>query len=577
VLTQLRRLVPIAVAAAAVLDTLSAGGVAWLVAPLVLAVALVAVHRSSGRGAPAGAPESGAPEPEPPKPGPLPARPGPSAAPLSPLVWNVLIEAGAFAALAVVLALPAVTTASAFVPTGGNSVFTAGNEWGNLIQGHPVNLLQGFGIWPTGDFRFDPSDLTTTRVLIAVTALAGLVGLWWSVRRRNWGLLGYLAAAIFAVIVFQAFGSPWVAGKGLAGASPALVAAGMVGAAAIWSSGRQVEATVVAGAITAGVLWSNFLGYQDVNLGPRARLAELAAIDHRFAGQGPTLMTEYEPFGARHFLHDMDPEGASELRRRAIPLTDGTLLPKGGSADLDRFALPGLLVYRTLVIRRSPAESRPPSVYRLAWPGRYYDVWQRPAAGGTPIISHLALGDAEQSGAVPSCADVLRLARGPGVARLAAPLSSVNAIFDPTQGPHPDSWTTQGSAGMGSVVPLGPGMAQAAVPLAAGRYSVFIRGAFRPDLTVRIDGRSVARLRDELTHSNDDYPLAQVTLGPGSHQIALTLGDVDLHPGSGGMPFPVGPLLLGTGGDDRPIVYVAPGAARSLCGRRLDWVESLGA
>jgi hypothetical protein len=43
------------------------------------------------------------------------------------------------------------------------------------------------------------------------------------------------------------------------------------------------------------------------------------------------------------------------------------------------------------------------------------------------------------------------------------------------------------------------------------------------------------------------------------------------------MPFPVGPLLLGTGGDDRPIVYVAPGAARSLCGRRLDWVESLGA
>ncbi len=89
VLAQLRRLVPLAVAAAAVLDTLSAGGVAWLVAPLVLAVVLVAVYRSSGRGAPAGAPESGAPEPEPPKPGPLPARPGPSAAPLSPLVWNV--------------------------------------------------------------------------------------------------------------------------------------------------------------------------------------------------------------------------------------------------------------------------------------------------------------------------------------------------------------------------------------------------------------------------------------------------------------------------------------------------------
>jgi hypothetical protein len=120
-------------------------------------------------------------------------------------------------------------------------------------------------------------------------------------------------------------------------------------------------------------------------------------------------------------------------------------------------------------------------------------------------------------------------------------------------------------------------MAQAVLPLGGGRYSVFIRGAFRPQLTVRVDGRSLASIRHELTHSNDDYPLAQVTLGPGSHQIALTLGDVDLHPGSGGMPFPVGPVLLGTGGDDRQIVYVAPAAARSLCGRRLDWVESLGA
>jgi hypothetical protein len=298
-------------------------------------------------------------------------------------------------------------------------------------------------------------------------------------------------------------------------------------------------------------------------------------------------MTEYEPFGVRHFLHDMDPEGASELRRRVIPLTDGTVVPKGGSADLDRFALPAILTYRTLVIRRSPAESRPPSVYQLAWQGRHYDVWQRPVTGAPQIITHLGLGDSPQSGAIPNCADVLRLARQSGVVRLGAAASSANAVMDLAAGSHPANWSTQGT-GSGSVLPLGPGTSQAVIPLAAsGRYSVFIRGSFRPQMTLRIDGRTVASIRHELTHSNDDYPLAQVNLTGGAHQVTLTLGGADLHPGSGGTDivtpegahldaFAVGPVLLGTGGDDHPIVYVAPGAARTLCGRRLDWIEALG-
>ena len=62
------------------------------------------------------------------------------------------------------------------------------------------------------------------------------------------------------------------------------------------------------------------LAYRDVNLAPRDQLAELETIGHRIAGQGPTLMTEYQPYGVRHFLRDADPEAASELRRRQVPL-----------------------------------------------------------------------------------------------------------------------------------------------------------------------------------------------------------------------------------------------------------------
>ena len=97
--------------------------------------------------------------------------------------------------------------------------------------------------------------------------------------------------------------------------------------------------------IAGGVLWSNVDQYHDVWLAPRGQLHELETIGHEFAGDGPALMTNYEPYGVRHFLRGLDPEGASELRRRFDYLVDGTTLDKGASADIDRVRddqVPGL-------------------------------------------------------------------------------------------------------------------------------------------------------------------------------------------------------------------------------------------
>lgn len=103
-------------------------------------------------------------------------------------------------------------------------------------------------------------------------------------------------------------------------------------------SGRRVEAGVAAALVTGGVLWSNALAYRDVNLAPRDQLAELEQVGREFAGQGPSLMTEFQPVGVRHFLRRLDAEGASELRRRLVPLRDGTTLAKLEYANLDSFS-----------------------------------------------------------------------------------------------------------------------------------------------------------------------------------------------------------------------------------------------
>jgi hypothetical protein len=89
-------------------------------------------------------------------------------------------------------------------------------------------------------------------------------------------------------------------------------------------------------------------------------------------------MTEYQPYGVRHFLRRLDPEGASELRRRPVQLRDGRLLEKGQTAPIDAFDPAALLVYRTLVLLRSGPGGTPPSPFALVERGRYYDVWQRP-------------------------------------------------------------------------------------------------------------------------------------------------------------------------------------------------------
>ena len=82
---------------------------------------------------------------------------------------------------------------------------------------------------------------------------------------------------------------------------------------------------LLAATVTGGVLWSNVLAYRDVTLAPESQLRELESIGSAFRGQGPTLMTEPNYYGARYFLRGLDAEGASDLRVRQVPLRDGQL------------------------------------------------------------------------------------------------------------------------------------------------------------------------------------------------------------------------------------------------------------
>ena len=502
-----RAALPLAAASAAVVCVLSLPGALWLVPPLVVA-AVVVLQRPSR---------------------------------------SLLLKAGVFVAALAVLAVPAFVASVDWLGRIGD--FGKESNLGNLLG--PLSGWQLFGIWPIGDFRVRPDDLRPVYVLVAVVIGAGALGLWWAWRCGAWALPVYVATAVIGCLVYVGISSPWVGGKTLAMASPAVLAAAVAGCGALLASGRLVETSLVVLALAVGVIWSNVDQYHDVWLAPRGQLHELETIGRDFAGDGPALMTTYEPYGARHFLRRLDPEGASELRRRFVFLTDGTMLEKGESADIDRIRLDQVLVYRTLVLRRGPAASRPPSPYRLVRSGRYYEVWQRPARPTQMVERRLPLGDADQAASVAPCSQIERL---PG---------------------RTLAYTTQPEAISLGAPPLdGTVSVRATVPV-DGVYTAWIAGDWFGDASVAIDGRTIGSRRAELNWPGLYTDLGSTPLAAGQHDVEIRYEPGGWRPGSGGTPFSFGPVALSLVSPRDPVSRVPASRARTLCGRRLDWVESI--
>lgn len=528
---QARRLLLLpAVGAAALLNVLSAGGFVWLAVPLLGAAVILA--RSIG---------------------------------VAAALRRSIATVGAIA----IGALPLLLSGSLVPPT--SSPLTDGGARGNLIA--PLKGLQAAGIWPAGDFRLIPDDETVAYLLIAVALAAAVVGVVAAVRARQpWPVL-YVAGSLAGCVLLVVVGSPWVGAKALATASPAIPFAALLGTGALLAAGLRAVAAAAGAVVIGGVLWSNALGYGAVSLAPRAQLAELEHIGELVAGEGPSLMTEYEPYGVRHFLRESDGEGVSELRRHVIPLTDGTTAPKGDAADTDSIDPTALGFYRTLVVRRSPAASRPPAAYDLLWRGAYYEAWQRDS-DAIPTPSRLALGSVVDPYAIPDCDRVVALANGGK--DLVAAEGQPPIVIPLDRALYPRQWSTP--ATRDHPVPHGRGTMAVDVRVArAGTYEVWLGGSVRPQATLHVDGDPAGELGGELLNRGGYMALGEVELDPGVHTVEVRLGGADLHPGSAGDAGPLGPLALTTTtAATSRLVRVPAARAEELCGRPWDWIEVVG-
>lgn len=494
-----------------------------------------------------------------------------------------------------------------FSPTQGP--LTDGIELGNLIK--PLSLAQFAGPWPVGDFRVDPfghflgigaSFITT--VLVAATVLAWGAGIWFSITRRAWAILLFALGTGGGSLAVWIIGSPWIQGKALATGTVSFFVIAMLGIVALITAGKDdlrfpsmrgedgslnsngnnmLRAMRVAGLVLlivpVGVVASNAMQYHETYLAPRAQLVELETIGKDFAGDGPTLMTEYQSYGDRHFLRNLDAEGASELRRRQVPLLGGGTADKGAWVDTDQLVLDpaqeGLLTYRTLVLRRSPEQSRPPSPYNLVWRGDYYEVWQRPEDfDPATLIEHKPLGKDFQPSAIAKCPVVAGVAAkaGSGGTVAGAPRAE-NAVGSFTDAPS--DWVPDPA--VGSLTPLSSGTATGTITIPDSRpYTVYVLGALRGLVSVTIDGEPVGSARNRINNNLGFIELDTRDFTAGEKKLSMTFekGGV-FRPATGGYPFALGPVVLAPSGDQQLVTKVPASQFRQLCGQRLDWLEAL--
>ena len=443
---------------------------------------------------------------------------------------------------------------------------------GNLHSA--LHSIQVFGIWLRGSYKLEPAGvwLTLTHVLVAVALLAAVLGAVHLIRGRHYALAGWLALLLLMWLLVDEYVTTWAGAKTLMLTSPVVVLlcwAGVAAARAV--PGRALSrlgAALLGLALLGGAIVSDAMQYHASNLAPTARYAEMASLNSRYAGRGPTAFTDFDEY-ALYELRDLDVGGPDFVfPPPALAVAAGAY---GAPVDLGRVPQAALLAYPLILTRRDPARPRPPAAYSLLWQGAYYELWGRGRGAPAPI-AHVVLG----GGPAAQCLRIARLASAgaTGSARLVAAQDPELVRIPLLSASHPARW---GHQRQGLVMSTAGRLAGTFELPSAGAWNVWVQGQIMPDVEVRVDGRRLASIGGQLSGNSlvpDTVPPLRIALSAGRHRLTVSRGSSTLAPGDGGSAVLAAIFLTPAAYRPQKALFAAPAARwRALCGRRYSWVE----
>jgi hypothetical protein len=482
------------------------------------------------------------------------------------------------AALPEVFRLASFSSFKAFNPSGTGA--TVG--FGNLRQ--PLNPLEAFGIWPSGEFRITPANSTTPEIAFYLGGLLALAAFAWgfgrALSRRESALPSALLAATLVYLGSLAFGTPYTQAKALAIAAPLVMLIalrGLLSAGALsgeesdvperggagWWPPRPLRPLVAFGvplltlAFAAAAAFSSLLPLRQAAVGPDYHLQEMLRMRPIVDGQdvlflGRDNFVSWELIGSEVFApitNHYDVEEVPALYR-------ATTL----NAKFDWDNVPPAVMNRfNWVVTTSAAEqSQAPIGFIPRLRTQDFILWHR----DHPVGRRRTLFEPLNPGAPLDCTD-------PGEARLRKVDGTATAFtVQPAIGRvwHPSPDLTQSKP------------AQQRLYLTPGRWDISIQYASTQALNVTASGGALAapfdaRLRTNLLFRGPSpyYPVGSLEVRrPGEVLFDVSVDDPPL----------IGRLLgteskayltgLAATRSDPSRQTVALGGA---CGRYVDWYE----
>ncbi len=167
-----------------------------------------------------------------------------------------------------------------------------GSDLGNLANS--LSPLEAFGIWPAGEFDATPTSAGAPAPLFYLGALIGIaalvLGLARDRREREWTLPALLVAMVGVWALAALFSSPYIAAKALAIVAPVVIAIALRGTLAARGPALALGIVLVVGA--AG---SSFLVVRQAPVGPDSHAAQLESFRSAVDGE-PVLFLGRDDF-----------------------------------------------------------------------------------------------------------------------------------------------------------------------------------------------------------------------------------------------------------------------------------------
>ncbi len=304
----------------------------------------------------------------------------------------------------VVVMVPQIPRLARFVSdtSGTNGTGIPTDSLGNLAG--PLPLWEAFGIWDSPDYRVGGADPFENGMWAAFVVGLVIVGVAWSLRRREWMLPAAAGGALLIWIVTDRTQAPYVAAKALVLLAPMLMIIALRPLVErdtdTWrmpSWWRRLASPALVAVLVLSAMGSSAGALTYSKVGPTAHADEIASVLPLLDGR-PTLYLGNDDFTRWIFA-------GVPVRSPVISFPSMALRPEkpwvyGDNYDIDSLDSATLNTFEWVVAPRDAAASAPPSELRLARRTASFDVFRRIAT----IPPRSVLGEGPVAAVALDCA-----------------------------------------------------------------------------------------------------------------------------------------------------------------------------